>query len=208
MHNSRGLRLRLVFPGLFITCLWLMPLGCQSKDNEPTDTHATGGAAASGGNSPASGGRSSSSGGTSATGGHATASGGDDSRGGEGGDGGDETQEGSGGAENDCVVPSHQIKCDDYEIESTVCFTVEELSDPCSVVHLLRVHPSSDETAPSDLADEQLNDVGDTDDCPGADELYFGRFRCGLGVTPTCENAVRRVNNTCCYVALSNDLLC
>lgn len=140
---------------------------------------------------------------TAGSGGTSGATSGTTSAGGNGGGGG---SGGSGGAGAECTVSPIATECFD-DIADEQCYTLEELSDPCSGTHLWLVHQGS---AGAGGAGGALVGDGGTDERPSAEELFWGDVgeRCGCFDTPACETPTVQRGGQCCYRVQRSCRLC
>lgn len=118
-----------------------------------------------------------------------------------------------GGATGECSLSPVDWCMSESEHENEVCFTLDELKDPCSMTHILSVHEApADPSVGGGLGGAPLALKGDggTEDCPSAEDLFWARSNssCGCTTVPTCQTPTRQIGNTCCYRASTTCLLC
>jgi hypothetical protein len=136
--------------------------------------------------------------------------------GGTGGSSGSSTQSStnansntSGGGAPECNVRPLSFAC--YEdLDDEQCYTLAELNDPCTGTHLLSVHQGQAGASGAGGAGDGVMGDGGTEDCPSAEELFWGDVgeRCGCFDTPACETPTVQRGTQCCYRVQRSCRLC
>jgi len=125
---------------------------------------------------------------------------------------------GGGGSAPECEVHPNPSECVPA-VEDEQCYTLAELSDPCSGTHLWSVHPGAAGAAGAagggagagaGGAGGMLMGDGGTDECPSAEELFWGDKgqRCGCYDIPACDTPTLQRGNQCCYQVERSCRLC
>src|SRR5690606_11085111 len=100
------------------------------------------------------------------------------------------------------VLPLHEPCVINELVFEGRCFTLEQLSDPCSGTHFLSVHAG--EGGASGAGDPNFVGDGGTEDCPSAEELFWGDTGDPYGCfyAPRCRTPTLQRGSACCYQVL------